>query len=139
MQPVEQHRNEVLASNILYVGLGVSLLLSLIGLFTADMPPGAWSPLFGMLLLVHLLNALLYYAIRLGKRWAKLLLLLLVAYKVVSTGWPLLNGDEEALSGLRADVWGSVKEAITFAADIMALVLLFRKPPGHPVQTEPSH
>ena len=136
MQPVEQHQNDVLASNILYAGLGVSLLLSLIGLFTADVPPGTRSPLFGMLLLVHLLDALLYYAIRLGKRWAKLLLLLLVAYNVVSTGWGLLNGDEEVLSGLRADVWGTVKEAIKLAADVVALVLLFRKPP---IQAELSH
>jgi len=134
MQPVEQHRNEVLASNILYAGLGVSLLLSLIGLFTAEVPPGTQAPLFGMLLLVYLLNALLCYAIRLGKRWAKLLLLLFVVYNVVSTGWAMSNGGEEVLIGLRADVWGTAKEVIELAADVVALVLLFRKPP---VQAEP--
>ena len=136
MQPVEQHQNYVLASSILYVGLGVSLLLSLVGLFTADVPPGTRSPLFGMLLFVHLIDALLYYAIRLGKRWAKLLLLLFVAYNVLSTGWPLLNGDEEALNGLREDVLGTVKEAIKLVFDVVALVLLFKKTP---VQIETSH
>lgn len=136
MNPTEQHRNAVLASNILYAGLGVSFLLSAIGLFTAQLPPGTWSPLFGMVLLVHLLAALLYYAIRLGKRWAKLLLLLLVAFNVVSTGWSLLSGNEEALNAWRMDGWGALKEAITFVADIVALVLLFRK---SPVQAESFH
>ncbi|RZK28247.1 MAG: hypothetical protein EOO63_11690 [Hymenobacter sp.] len=129
MHPIEQHRNAVRASNILYAGLGVSFLLSAIGLFTAKLPAGTWSPLFGMVLLVHLLAALLYYAIRLGKRWAKLLLLLFVAFNVVTTGWSLLSGNEEVLSEWRADVWDALKEAITFAADIVALVLLFRKSP----------
>ncbi len=89
-----------------------------------------------MLLFVHLIDALLYYAIRLGKRWAKLLLLLFVAYNVLSTGWPLLNGDEEALNGLREDVLGTVKEAIKLVFDVVALVLLFKKTP---VQIETSH
>jgi hypothetical protein len=134
MHPSEQHRNAVRASNILYAGLGVSFLLSAIGLFTAQLPPGTWSPLFAVVLLVHLLDALLYYAIRLGKRWAKLLLLLFVAFNVVSTGWSLLGGDGEAFSAWRVDVWGAMKDTITFTADIVALVLLFRK---SPVPAEP--
>lgn len=136
MQTVEQHPKDVLASNILYAALGVSFVLSVLGLFLIDAPEGTRSPLFGMILLVTLLQALLYYAIRLGKRWAKLLLLLLVALTLVSTVWPLLSGDEEALNGVREDAWGAVKDAITLVADVVALVLLFRKPP---VQAEPSH
>jgi hypothetical protein len=129
MQPVEQHQKDILASNILYASLGVSFLFSVLALFLVEAPPDTRSPLFGMLLLVHLLEALLYYAIRLGKRWAKLLFLVLVVLNLISTGWPLLSGDEGALEGLREDVWGAVKETITFVADVVALVLLFRKSP----------
>jgi hypothetical protein len=129
MRTAEQHRNDVLASNILYGSLAVSFLLSVMGLFIADAPPGTRSPMFGLLLLVHSVEAGLYYAIRVGKPWAKILLLLLVGLSAISTVLPLLSGDQEALNQLREDTWGAVKEVIAFTADIVALVLLFRRPP----------
>lgn len=134
MRTPEQHQNDVLASNILYGSLVISFIISLIGLFTVFLPSDVWPPLFAMLLLGHLLSALLFYVIRLGKQWAKFLLLLLVGITIVSIVLPLLSGDEEVLVKLRQDVWEAVNEAISFAAGVVALVLLFRKTP---VQSEP--
>lgn len=80
----QQRKQEIRAANILYVGLGVSLLLSAIGLLAYEVPdtvaalPNVRSRVFGMVLLIHLLEAVLYYAVRVGKRWAKIGLLILL-------------------------------------------------------------
>lgn len=129
VQANPQHKNDILATNILYASLGVSLLLCVALVLTADAPRPVRSSMFGMLLLLHLLNAGLYYAIRLGKRWAKLLFLVLAVVSASSTVLPIVSGDEEALHNFRNEVWGSARQVLEIATDGWALIVLFRKPP----------
>jgi hypothetical protein len=132
----QQRKQEIRASNILYIGLGVSLLLSIIGLLASKVPdtvaalPNVRARLFGMVLLMHLLEAVLYYAIRVGKRWARIVLLILLVLTIL----PVLQGDEETFTNWRNDGWSFVRQLISLITGVWALVLLFRKPP---LQSEP--
>jgi hypothetical protein len=125
MHPTQQRRREILASNILFAGLAISLLfwrLHLLGhALPATTKPLKWWVEVG----TYLVIVGWYYAIRLGKQWAKYLLLALFVGSLVLN---LTYHPERLLHTWRTSWLAAASYAIAQGAQLWALVLLFRKP-----------
>ena len=78
-----------------------------------------------MLAMVYLLRGLLYYAIRLGKLWAKYVVLALLFFDVVGAIIVFTNPLMRQLASRPAEL---VPVLIVKALIALALVLLFKKP-----------
>jgi hypothetical protein len=114
----------VLASNLLYVWLVVSLVSSVLRPLLHIVPPprSALAPV--ALLLISLLYAGFFYAIRIGKRWARILLAVLSVVAIIT--------NVAAFHNFKTDFLNVLSYALYVVSHIWALVLVFRKPMVQP-------
>lgn len=131
MPPDTQRNHYVLASNILFAGLAISTVLWLLSKQFYPQPAVA-RPLSPWVLGgAGLLMLGWYYAIRLGQRWARVLLLVLFVASVALT---LTYHPERVMHQLRTDWLFALSNGVNYASQVWALILLFRTPrPSTPV------
>jgi hypothetical protein len=117
-------KRDVLASNLLYVWLVVSLVSSVLRPLLHIVPPprSALAPV--ALLLISLLYAGFFYAIRIGKRWARILLAVLSVVAIIT--------NVAAFHNFKTDFLNVLSYALYVVSHIWALVLVFRKPMVQP-------
>lgn len=123
MPTFEQRKKYVLASNILLVGLVVTWLILIVRRITgiAFPQPTRWPYLIHVVSIVlFLLMAALYYAVRSGKRWSRVLLLVLV----VGTTWLNLASAQK----IKSDPLNVLSFVVYYFTHIWGLILLFRRP-----------
>lgn len=125
MHPTPQRRREILASNILLAGLALSLLLWRFHLLEHPLPATAKPLKWWMEGGFYVATVGWYYAIRLGKQWAKYLLLAFFAAGLVLD---LAYHPERLLHTWRTSWLAAASYAIGQGTQFWALVLLFSKP-----------
>jgi hypothetical protein len=120
MEITSPHRNDVLASNLLYIWLVVSFVSSVLRpLLHIVLPPrSALAPV--ATILCFFLYAGFFYAIRRGKWWAKILLAVLFMGAVMSGIADFRN--------FKLDFLNMLSYVLYVVSHIWALVLLFKKP-----------
>lgn len=121
--PHPQRRSHVLASNLLLVGLVVTYLLLIIRweMGIALLRPTRWPYLHQVSVLISFaLMAALYYAVRSGKRWTRVLVL------VVVVGSLLLNVKHR--TEIKSDPLNVLSWVVYSITHSWGLVLLFRRP-----------
>ena len=121
--PLESLRlrtNDVLASTILFGGLLFALVVTLVrspALFQQPVTAGAMA-------LSYTRYGGLFYAVRVGKRWAKKLFVVGVALSVVYS----LAYYEDTIQLLHKGWWPAVNYAVTYASRVLAFVILVKSP-----------
>ena len=123
MTTLQQRRNYILASNLLLVGLVVTWLILVVRWVTGIAPikPMRWPYLLHVTsFITFVLMAALYYAVRAGKRWTRILLLLLVG------GGMWINLAH--LQYIKADPLNMLSWVVYSITHIWGMVLLFRRP-----------
>lgn len=126
MESLRLGNNNVLASNILFGGLLFALVVTVVhssALFQQPVTAGA-------IALSYTLYGGLFYAIRVGKRWAKKLFFVGMALYVVYS----LAYYEDTIQLLHNGVWLALNYAVTCASRVLAFVVLMKLP--LPEQTE---
>lgn len=113
-------KRDVLASNLLYIWLVVSFVSSVLRPLLHIVPPprSALAPV--ALLLISLVYAGFFYAIRIGKRWARILL------AVLSVG--AISTSAATFHSFQTDFLNILSYTLYVASHVWALVLVFRKP-----------
>ncbi|MGI4867581.1 MAG: hypothetical protein ACRYFZ_26915 [Janthinobacterium lividum] len=124
MHPTQQRKREIQASNVLFAGLVLSLLLWRLHLAGHSLPATAKPLKWWLEVGAYLLIAGWYYAIRLGKAWAKYLLLVLFVGSLVLN---LTYHPERLLHTWRTSWLAAASYVIGQGTQLWALVLLFRK------------
>ncbi|MBO2010861.1 hypothetical protein [Hymenobacter negativus] len=130
MQPTPHRRREIEASNVLLVGLFISGVLWRLHLLGHTLPATAKPMKWWMEVGVYLLIAGWYYAIRLGKQWAKYLLLVLFVGSLVLN---FTYHPERLLHTWRTSWPAAASYAIGQVTQLWALVLLFHRPSLQPI------
>jgi len=131
MQPDPQRNHYVLASNILFAGLALSTVFWLLSKQFYPQPALAHPLSPWILVAAGLLMLGWYYAIRLGHRWARVLLLILFVTSVVLN---LTFHNERLMHQLRTDWPFALSNVVNYGSQLWALILLFRRPrPSTPV------
>ncbi|MBJ6141773.1 hypothetical protein JAO77_00170 [Hymenobacter sp. BT559] len=126
MENAPHRRRDVLASNLLFATLVLSFGALLIPSYLPHPPPRIYTlGSVTMLTTVYLLRGLLYYAIRLGKQWAKYVLLAGFLFDVVAAIIIFTNPLMQLLATRPEEL---VPVLIEKALIMLALVLLFKKP-----------
>jgi hypothetical protein len=126
MENAPQRRRGVLASNLLFATLVLSLGALLIQSYLPHPPPRIYTlGSVSLLAAVYLLRGLLYYAIRLGKLWAKYVLLAAFLVEVVAAIIIFTNPLMRLLASRPAELVPVLMEKALIA---LALVLLFKQP-----------
>lgn len=129
--PPDPPRNPyVRASNILFAGLALSTAFWLLSKQFYPQPAVAHPLSPWMWVGAGLLMLGWYYAIRRGQRWARVLLLLLFVTSVALT---LAYHPEQVMHRLRTDWLFALSNAVNYASQVWALILLFRPPRLSPV------
>ncbi|MBF9238051.1 hypothetical protein I2I05_11660 [Hymenobacter sp. BT683] len=120
MEPLRLHNPEVSASTILFGGLFLSLVVTIIH------PPALYQQpvTFGGIVLYYSLYGGLFYAIRMGKPWATKLFLAVAPLYIIFC----LANYEDILELVHRDGWMAIKDAVTFASRVLALVVLLKAP-----------
>ncbi len=113
-------KREVLASNLLYGWLIVSFASSILRPLLHIVPPPRTTLAPVALVLFCLLQAGFFYAIRRGKRWAKILLAVLSVGAIIATVADIHN--------IKTDFLNVLSYALYVVSHVWALVLLFKKP-----------
>lgn len=124
MHPTQQRRREIQASNVLFIGLALSLLLWRLHLLGHTLPATAKPLKWWMEVGAYVAIVGWYYAIRLGRQWAKYLLLALF---IGSLALNFAYHPERLLHTWRTSWLAAASYAIAQATQLWALVLLFRK------------
>jgi hypothetical protein len=126
MEDASQRRRDILASNLLFASLVFSLGTLLIPSYLPHPPPRIYTlGSVTLLAITYLLRGLLYYAIRLGKQWAKYVLLAGLLFDVVGAIIVFTNPVVRLLATRPAEL---IPALIGKALIALALVLLFKKP-----------
>ena len=125
METAQPPTNDILASNLLFGSLALTVTLALIRhhLLPAD-NQASDTLLAGGLAVVALLYSGLFYAIRRGHYWAKVMLLMLLVIGVLGS---LINY-HTTFSAKNMDPLNVVSTLSHYGARIGALFLLFKKP-----------
>ena len=126
LMKIAQHpTNDVLASNLLFGSLVLTLLLTLIRHHVLPAGNQASDALFGGgLAVVALLYSGLFYAIRRGHYWAKVMLLMLLVLGVLGS---LINY-RTMFSTKNLDPLNVISTFVHYGGRVWALLLLFKKP-----------
>lgn len=111
---------DVVASNVLFAGWLFTLVGTVVCTPVAFQQPAT----AGSLTLSYTLSAGLFYAIRVGKEWAKPLFVLVFFVHVV----PRFLDYEDTVQTLSQGGWLAVKDAVTLASRVLAWVLLLKPP-----------
>ena len=120
----QQRKNDVLASNLLFGSLVLTIVIALIRHRIMPANNHASDTLFaGGLAVIALLYGLLFYAIRQGHYWAKVVLLLL--FILAFTGSIIMH--KTAISAGNTDALNVADNVIHYGFHIWALFLLFIK------------
>jgi hypothetical protein len=121
-----QHTRNVLASNLLFGTLVLSLTFSILESYLPHPLPRHYTPwTVAMLAAVYLLRALLYYAIRIDKQWAKKILL---AIYLVNGALAVLFYSTNPLARQMARHPVEIFSTVIVEATVgIALILLFKK------------
>jgi hypothetical protein len=126
MENTSQRRRDILASNLLFTTLALTLVASLIQSYLPN--PLHRTYTLGsttMLATVYLLRGMLYYAIRLGKLWAKKVLLAVFLFNVILS--VIVYSTNPLMRRLAARPDELVPTIIVELLIVLALVLLFKK------------
>jgi hypothetical protein len=126
MENAPPRRRDILVSNLLFATLVLALGALLIPSYLPYPPPRVYTlGSITMLVTVYLLRGLLYYAIRLGKLWAKYVLLAAFLVDVVGAIIVFTNPFMRLLASRPAELVPVLMEKALIA---LALALLFKKP-----------
>jgi hypothetical protein len=137
------NRNDVLASNLLFATLAISLLEQLVAAYLRNRPLYVYTPsqtislasptnwfvtaaVWTPLLLGMLLAGLSYYLVRKGKLWAKIIVLVLFLWNLYSST-SIQDGVLLGVS-LHYPLSWALLAWLKAALTLTALVLMFRKP-----------
>ena len=126
MQTARAHKNNILASNLLFGFWAFSLMTEVVR--TKVLRAAEMSSLPAVVG-VYLACIGLYYAIRLGKPWAKVILALLFVLAIVVGITKGLAGYSLLEAAQLHDYLYLVNDALSYIISAGALVLLARKPP----------
>lgn len=127
MKNAPQRRRDVLASNLLFVTLALSLAALLIKPYLPHPLPRPYTPWsIALLAAVYLLRGMLYYAIRLGKLWAKKVLLAVFLLNVALA--VIVYSTNPLMRRLAVRPDELVPTIIVELLVVLALILLFKKP-----------
>jgi hypothetical protein len=126
MENTSQRRRDILASNLLFASLVLSLSASIIQPYLPHQPPRIYTlGSITAVATVYLLRGMLYYAVRLGKPWAKKLLLAMFLFNIVAAIVVFTNPLMQQLASRPSEL---VPVLIVQSLLALALVLLFKKP-----------
>jgi len=120
MESFRPRNHNILASNILFGGLLFALVVTVVrspALFQQPVTAGA-------IILSYALYGGLFYAIRLGKRWAKTLFMVGMGLYIVYS----LAYYENTIQMLNKGVWLTVNYLVTVASRVLAFVILVKSP-----------
>ena len=124
-ETIRAHRRDVRASNLLFGSLALTVALALVRHLVLHLDVRSPGPVFaGMLAVTALLYSGLFYAIRRGHYWAKVMLLLLFG----AAGVGSLITYKTTLAHLQLDPLNVISNVVHYSARVWALVLLFHKP-----------
>ena len=126
MESLRLGNNNVLASNILFGGLLFALVVTVVHSSALFQQPAT----AGAIAFSYTLYGGLFYAIRVGKRWAKKLFFVGMALYVVYS----LAYYEDTIQLLHNGVWLAINYTVTCASRVLAFVVLMKLP--LPEQTE---
>lgn len=119
------HKYDVMASNLLFSSLALIMAIALIRHHLLPASNQASDALFaGGLAVVALLYSGLFYAIRRGHYWAKVMLLMLLALGLLGS---LINY-RTTFAAKNLDPLNVMCTLIHYGARVWALLLLFKKP-----------
>ena len=125
MKTAQQPTTDVFASNLLFGSLVLTLTLTLIRHHVLPAGNQASDALFaGGLAVAALLYSGLFYAIRRGHYWAKVMLLMLLAMGVLGS----LISYRTTFAAKNLDPLNVMSTLIHYGARVWALLLLFKKP-----------
>ena len=125
MQNAQPPTNDVSASNLLFGSLALTVTLALIRHHLLPANNRASDVVFaGGLVVVAVLYSGLFYAIRRGHYWAKVMLLMLMGLGVLGS----LITYRTTFSAKNLDPLNVVSTLVHYGARIWALLLLFKKP-----------
>jgi hypothetical protein len=124
METAQQRRIDILASNVLFGSLLFSIAILLLRTWIFKLLPVSLHPAIWLTVLTPIaLCAGIYYAIRLGQHWAKLLLLLVFTLGVAFNVWDYRT----LVHSLHSDRLNVINYVVGYMCQVWALVLLFRK------------
>jgi hypothetical protein len=131
METTQLRKYDVLATNLLFgvLAFGTVITFLRVVLFKADNPflgTKHFGPAFIITTWVigYALTIGLYYAIRLGKRWARIWFLVSMAINIVFA----IFYHDKLMRSLHTDLLYVLNYVVGYASQIWALVLLFKKP-----------
>jgi hypothetical protein len=131
MQTNQLRRNDVLATNLLFgaLAIGTVIMFLRVAVFKADNPFLGTKHIGSAVIITswvigYALTIGLYYAVRLGKRWARTLLLISFVLNIVFA----IFYHDKLVRSLHTDLLYVLNYIVGYAIQIWALVLLFRKP-----------
>lgn len=124
METTPQRKNDILASNLLFGSLAFAIITKVVQFFVFHKPepmfrnPMIWAIGFALALVVgH------YYAIRLGKRWAKILFAVFFVISIVS----LFIHPGDVLQSMKTDLIHALELVVGWFCHITAMILLFKR------------
>lgn len=131
MDTAQLRKNDVLATNLLFgvLAFGTIITFLRVVVFKADNPflgTKHLGPAFiiSAWVIGYALTIGLYYAIRLGKQWARILLLISFVLNIVF----VVFYHDKLVRSLHTDFLYVLNYTVGYAIQIWALVLLFKKP-----------
>jgi hypothetical protein len=125
METAQQRRTDIRASNVLFGSLLFSIVILLLRIWIFKLLSTSLHPAIWLTVLTPVaLCAGIYYAIRLGQHWAKLLLLLVFILGVAFNVWDY----QTLVYSLHSDRLYVINYIVGYVCQVWALVLLFRKP-----------
>jgi len=126
MEHVQQRKREVLASNLLFASFILTLTFWLLKTYVLHKAPAPYR-ITNPWVVIPLDATTLgwFYAIRLGKRWAKILLLVIL---VITIPYIVLVKRQEMLSRMQEDFLYGLEFIGAYGFYLGALILLFWKP-----------
>jgi hypothetical protein len=125
METAQQRSTDIRASNVLFGGLLFSIVILQLRIWIFKIIPNTLHPAVWLTVATPIaLCAGLYYAIRLGQYWAKLLLLLIFILGVAFNVWDY----QTLVRSLHSDRLYVINYVVGYMCQVWALVLLFRKP-----------
>lgn len=124
MTTLPQHRNDILASNLLFGFWMFSLIAEIVR--TKVLHAAKMSPLPAVVI-VYSAYLGLYYAVRLGKRWAKVTLAVVFVLTIMVGVGQQVFGYSLLAAAQAQDYLYLVTFALSYAIPVWALGLLFKK------------
>jgi hypothetical protein len=125
METAQQRRTDILASNVLFGSLTFSIVILLLRIWIFKILPTSLHPAIWLTIATPIaLCAGIYYAIRLGKHWAKLLLLLIFVLGLAFNVWDY----QTLVRSLHSDRLYVTNYVVGYMCKAWSIVLIFRNP-----------